>query len=42
MDQQIRERLQVYEQEGLASSAIVAFMRNMLLWLEQTSHYELH
>jgi len=39
MDQQIQERLRVYEQEGLASPDIVKFVRNILLWLEQTSHH---
>lgn len=37
MDQDIQERLHVYEREGLASSGIVAFVREMLLWLEKTS-----
>ncbi|MBV9231092.1 MAG: hypothetical protein JOZ18_17410 [Chloroflexi bacterium] len=40
MDQQIKERLRVYEQEDLASPAIVTFVRTILLWLEQTSHYD--
>lgn len=39
MDQQIQERLRVYEQEGLASPAIVAFVRSILLWLEQTANH---
>lgn len=39
MDQQLQERLRVYEQEGLASSTIVAFVHDILLWLEQASHH---
>ncbi|HEY4388654.1 MAG TPA: hypothetical protein VGN34_29745 [Ktedonobacteraceae bacterium] len=39
MDQDIQVRLKVYEQEELASPAVVAFVRDILLWLEQTSHH---
>lgn len=39
MDQQLQERFRVYEQEDLASSDIVNFVRIILLWLEQTSHH---
>lgn len=39
MDQQLQERFRVYEQEDLASSDIVNFVRITLLWLEQTSHH---
>ncbi|MFL5625617.1 MAG: hypothetical protein ACJ788_08480 [Ktedonobacteraceae bacterium] len=39
MDQQLEERLRVYEQENLASPDIVNFVRGILLWLEQTSHH---
>jgi hypothetical protein len=39
MDQQLQERLCVYEQGNLASSAIVNFVRDILLWLEHTSHH---
>ena len=39
MDQQLEERLRVYEQENLASPDIVNFVHGILLWLEQTSHH---
>jgi len=39
MDLQLEERLRVYEQENLASPDIVNFVRDILLWLEQTSHH---
>ena len=39
MDQQMQERLQVFEREGLASAAIVKFVQETLLWLEQASHH---
>jgi hypothetical protein len=39
MDQQLQERLRVYEQENLASPDIVNFVRDILLWLEHTSHH---
>lgn len=39
MDQQLQERFHVYEREDLASSEIVNFVRNILLWLEQISHH---
>jgi hypothetical protein len=39
MDQEIENRLKVYEQEELASPEIVAFVHDILLWLEQTSQH---
>lgn len=39
MDRQLQERLYVYEQEDLASPQIVDMVRNILLWLEHTSHH---
>ena len=39
MDQQLEERLRVFEQENLVSPDIVNFVRGILLWLEQTSHH---
>jgi hypothetical protein len=39
MDQQLRERFRVYEQENLASPEIVNFVRDIFLWLEHTSHH---
>lgn len=39
MDMQLQERLRIFEQEDLASSAIVAFVRETLLWLEVESGY---
>jgi hypothetical protein len=39
MDQAIQTRLKVYEQEKLAPPAIVAFVHDILLWLEQTTHH---
>jgi hypothetical protein len=39
MDQQLQERFRVYEQENLASPEIVNFVRDILLWLEHTSHH---
>jgi hypothetical protein len=39
MDQSLQHRLKVYEQEGLASPEVVAFVRDILLWLEQTSQH---
>jgi transcriptional regulatory protein LevR len=40
MDQQIQERLQIYEREGLASPAIVKCVHGVLQWLEQTSQHD--
>jgi hypothetical protein len=37
MDQQLQQRLAVFEQEGLASREMVHFVRDILLWLEQTT-----
>jgi Ni,Fe-hydrogenase III component G len=39
MDFQLQERFRVYEQEKLASAEIVNFVRDILLWLEHTSHH---
>jgi hypothetical protein len=39
MDSQLQERLRVFEQEGLASPAIVQFVHAILHWLEQESHH---
>ncbi len=39
MDQKLQERLRVYEQENLASPDVVDFVRDILLWLEHTSHH---
>lgn len=39
MDQEIENRLKVYEQEELASPEIVAFIHDILLWLEQVSQH---
>jgi hypothetical protein len=39
MDQQLQERLRVYEQEDLASPDIVNLVRDILLWLEHISHH---
>lgn len=38
MDRQLQERLHVYEQEDLVSPQIVNVVRDILLWLEHTSH----
>jgi hypothetical protein len=40
MDQQIQERLRVYEQENLASPEVVQCVHNVLQWLEQISHHD--
>lgn len=39
MDSQLQERLRVFEQERLASPAIVQFVGVILRWLEQEAHY---
>jgi len=39
MDQKLQERLRVYEQEDLASPEVVNVVRDILLWLEDTSYH---
>lgn len=39
MDQDIQNRLKVYEQEKLASPGVVSCVHDILLWLEQTAHH---
>ncbi len=39
MDRQLQERLHIYEREGLASPQIVNMVRDIILWLEHTSHH---
>ncbi len=39
MDQELQKRFQVYEQEALAAPTVVACVRDILLWLEQTTHH---
>lgn len=39
MDQQLQQRLRMYERENLASAEIVNVVRDILLWLEDTSHH---
>ncbi|QBD82590.1 PRD domain-containing protein [Ktedonosporobacter rubrisoli] len=39
MEQDIQERLHIYEREGLASHQVVQFVHDMLSWLEQSTHY---
>jgi hypothetical protein len=39
MDQDIQNRLKVFEQEKLASSSVVSCVQDILLWLEQTAHH---